>query len=138
LSEAEEKNKALVRRLWEADARGDLETLDELLASDFVDHSLHPDQAQGPEGYMQSVAEDQAAFSDIHIDIEYQAAEDDKVITRLIISGLHDRGEYVATHILVQRSHGSDALDDLLKAGHSYVPPNTESYSRRWRSRALR
>jgi ketosteroid isomerase-like protein len=38
----EEKNKALVRRFLEAQAKGDLQTLDELLAPDFVDHSRLP------------------------------------------------------------------------------------------------
>jgi serine phosphatase RsbU (regulator of sigma subunit) len=35
VSPEEEKNMALVRRYWEAHAKGDLDTLDELLASDF-------------------------------------------------------------------------------------------------------
>ncbi len=38
----EEKNKALVSRFLEAQATGDLEALDELLAPDFVDHGLLP------------------------------------------------------------------------------------------------
>jgi ketosteroid isomerase-like protein len=41
----EEKNKALSRRLLKAlFANGDLDTLDEVLAPDFVDHSLLPGQ----------------------------------------------------------------------------------------------
>ena len=35
----EERNKALVCRFLEAQSKGDLEALDELLAPDFVDHS---------------------------------------------------------------------------------------------------
>ena len=49
---AEEK-KALVRRFVEAQDKGDLETLDELLAPDFVDHNLLPGQDPGREGFMQ-------------------------------------------------------------------------------------
>jgi hypothetical protein len=37
-----EENKALVRRFHEAHANADLDTLDELLAPGFVDHSLQP------------------------------------------------------------------------------------------------
>jgi hypothetical protein len=37
---AQEKNKALVRRFFEAQGKGDLDALEELLAPDFVDHSL--------------------------------------------------------------------------------------------------
>ena len=36
----EDKNKALVRRFLEAQAKGDLQTFDELLAPEFVDHNL--------------------------------------------------------------------------------------------------
>jgi ketosteroid isomerase-like protein len=56
VSEAEEKNKALVRRLLEAHAKGDLDALEELLAPDFVDHSLLPGQDPAREGYIQSAS----------------------------------------------------------------------------------
>jgi ketosteroid isomerase-like protein len=39
VSSEEEKNKALVRRYWEAVAKADLEELDDLLAPEFIDHS---------------------------------------------------------------------------------------------------
>ena len=39
-----EDNKLLARRFLEAFANGDLNTLDELLAPDFVNHSLLPGQ----------------------------------------------------------------------------------------------
>jgi ketosteroid isomerase-like protein len=95
MSSAEE-NKALVRRFLEAEAKGDLETLDELLASDFVDHSLLPGQEPGREGFMQGVAEDHAATSVIRRTIEYQATDgDDMVITRLTSHTMHDRGVYL-------------------------------------------
>ena len=47
---AQEKNKALVRRFY-------LDTLEELLAPDFVNHSLLPGQDPGREGYILSVTE---------------------------------------------------------------------------------
>jgi serine phosphatase RsbU (regulator of sigma subunit)/predicted ester cyclase len=90
-----EENKALVRRFMEAQASADLDTLDELLAPDFVDHSLQPDQEPGREGFMQSVAEEPAIFSKVRFNFEDQAAEGDKVISRLTISRLHDRGEFL-------------------------------------------
>jgi serine phosphatase RsbU (regulator of sigma subunit)/predicted ester cyclase len=93
---SEQKNKALVRRFVEAQSTGDLETLDELLAPDFVDHDLLPGQDPGREGYMQGIAEDQAAFSDIRTTIEYQAADGDMVITRLTTRTIHDRGAYLS------------------------------------------
>jgi ketosteroid isomerase-like protein len=56
VSVAGEKNKALVRRFYEALTEGELDTMGELLAPDFVDHSLLPGQEPGREGYKQSVA----------------------------------------------------------------------------------
>jgi serine phosphatase RsbU (regulator of sigma subunit)/predicted ester cyclase len=90
-----EDNKALVRRFVEAQANADLDTLDELLAPDFVDHSLQLDQEPGREGFMRSVAEEPAIFSNVRANIEDQAAEGDKVITRLTVKRIHDRGEFL-------------------------------------------
>jgi serine phosphatase RsbU (regulator of sigma subunit) len=92
----EEENKALVRRLIEANAKADLDTLDKLLAPDFVDHSPLPGHEPGREGFKQQIAEEYAIFSNIRINIEDQvAAEGDKVITRLSRKRIHDRGEYL-------------------------------------------
>jgi predicted ester cyclase len=94
VSSEEEKNKALVRSFWEAVADADLDTLDELLAPDFVDHSLLADQKSGREGYKQQVAEQHAALSDVRCIIEDQLAKGDKVVTRITWRSIHDRGEY--------------------------------------------
>ena len=93
MSEAQEKNKALVRRFLAVQDKGDLDAIDEMLASDFVDHSLLPGQDPGREGYMRAVAEDHAAFSDMHTTIEYQAADGDMIISRLTTRSIHARGE---------------------------------------------
>jgi serine phosphatase RsbU (regulator of sigma subunit) len=90
-----EENTALVRRLVEAQDKGDLETLDELLAPDFVDHNLLPGQEPGRVGFMQGVAEDHAALSFIRNTIEYQATDGDMVITRMRTRTMHDRGTYL-------------------------------------------
>jgi serine phosphatase RsbU (regulator of sigma subunit) len=92
LSEAEVKNKALVRRLLEAHAEGDLRALEELLAPDFVAHSRLPGQDPGRDGYMQSAAAQHAALSDMRYIIEYQATDGDTVISRLTMRATHDRG----------------------------------------------
>jgi predicted ester cyclase len=95
VSSAEEENKALVRRFEEAQCTGDLQTLDELLAHDFVDHKLLPGQAPGREGYIRATAEEHAIFSNVRTNIEDQAAEGDKVISRLTVNRIHDRGEFL-------------------------------------------
>src|ERR671916_2454181 len=86
---------ALVRRFFEAQGEGDLDTLDEMLALDFVDHSLLPGEDPDREGYMRSVAEDHAAFSNLRYIIEDQVARDDKVVSRITIRRVHDRGQFV-------------------------------------------
>jgi serine phosphatase RsbU (regulator of sigma subunit) len=90
-----EENKALTRRFLEAQVNGDLDTLDQLLAPDFVDYSLQPGQEPGREGFMQLVVQLSAAVSNASVLFEDQAAEGDKVISRLTMKRTHDRGEYL-------------------------------------------
>ena len=95
MSEAqEERNKVLVCRFLEAQAKGDLDGAREMMAPHFVDHHPRNQEPDHREGYLRVVAEEQAAFSDIRYIIEDQIAEDDKVMTRWTGSGVHDRGEY--------------------------------------------
>jgi serine phosphatase RsbU (regulator of sigma subunit)/predicted ester cyclase len=118
----EEENKALVRRFFEAQGKGDLDALEELLAPDFVDHSLLPDQDPGREGYIRAAAEDHAAHSDIRYIIEEQIAEGDKVMSRFIIRRIHDRGEFLGvaptgmerktTAIVIHRISGSKIVEE--------------------------
>jgi ketosteroid isomerase-like protein len=69
---SEDNNKALARRFLEAFANADLNTLDELLASDFINHNPLPGQDPGREGYMRTVAEKHDAYSDIRHTIDYR------------------------------------------------------------------
>jgi serine phosphatase RsbU (regulator of sigma subunit)/ketosteroid isomerase-like protein len=86
-----EDNKALVRRFVRAQWTKDIAALEEMMAPDFVDHSVLPGQGSTREDYLQDVAEDQAAASDAILTIEDQMAEHDKVISRLSIHGSHDQ-----------------------------------------------
>src|SRR5215212_3310628 len=93
VSEAEEKNKALVCRFFEeVFKRGNLGVADELLAADFA--WKLPGKDAGIEDYKQWVAEQLASSSDLHFSIEEQIAEGEKVVTRLIGSGTHDQQEF--------------------------------------------
>ena len=94
MSSEEEKNMALVRRFFEAQANADLDTIEELLAPDFVDHGLLPGQEPSREGYKQQVAEQIAALSEVRCIIEDQLAKGEKVVTRITWRSIHDRGEY--------------------------------------------
>jgi serine phosphatase RsbU (regulator of sigma subunit)/predicted ester cyclase len=90
-----EENKALVRRFLQAHAKGDLDTLDEMLAPDFVDHNLMPGQQPGREGYLRALTEYHAAYSDTRYVIEKQLAEGEEVVTTFAVSATHDRGEWM-------------------------------------------
>jgi serine phosphatase RsbU (regulator of sigma subunit)/predicted ester cyclase len=90
-----EENKSLVRRFLEAHAKGDLDTLEEMLAPDFVDHNLIPGQQPGREGYLRSFAEFHAAYSHTRYVIEKQLAEGAEVVTTFAVSATHDRGEWM-------------------------------------------
>ena len=117
-----EANQDLVQRFFEAQARGDLDALDEIMAPDFVDRSLLPSEEPDREGYKRSVAEDHTAFSDLRYIIEDQVAKDDKVVSRITIRRVHDRGEFVgiaptgeeyeATGIVIHRIVGGKIAEE--------------------------
>ena len=77
-----EENMALVRRLYDAQTKGDLHAMRELLTPNFDNHGMAPGQDEpGCEGYIRSIAVVHGAFSDIRYIIEEQmAAEGDKVV----------------------------------------------------------
>jgi predicted ester cyclase len=89
---AKEKNKALVRRFTEeVYNRGNVDVADELLTPNFVNHDVFPREDAGIEDYKRAVAEQRASSSDLHFSIKEQIAEDDKVVTRVIGSGVSIR-----------------------------------------------
>ena len=55
---AEEKNKDLVRRFFEARAKADLNAIEEMMAPDFISHSsILPGQQSGREGLKRAMPE---------------------------------------------------------------------------------
>lgn len=90
-----ERNKALSRRLIEeVYGRGNIATADEIVAPDFVGHATTIGEADaGVEQFKQFVQELRQAFPDLHISIEDQIAEGDRVVTRWSVTGTH-RGAF--------------------------------------------
>ena len=89
-----EKNMALARRFIEASVKGDLDALDEMLSPDFVGHSkLLPGQQPGREGLKWATTKLSAAVPNASVHFEDQLAANDKVVTRFVVRGAHDRGE---------------------------------------------
>lgn len=87
-----EKNKAVVRQMFEAISRQNLASLDELMAPDFVLH-MHAQQARGWKVNRKVVEDEIKAFPDLRVTIEDIIAEGDKVCVRLKETATH-AGEY--------------------------------------------
>jgi serine phosphatase RsbU (regulator of sigma subunit)/predicted ester cyclase len=129
--EAQEKNKALVRRFLEEQAKGNIAIINELVAPDFVDRSLMPGQEPDREGYKRSIAELTAPFSDINITIEHQVAEGDMVMTWYTGSRIHDREPFMGvppsgrrstfTRFVLHRVVGGKILEEWSYGGTANI-----------------
>lgn len=85
-----EENEALARRFFEEVSNGgNLDLLDEILSSDFVDHNPLHGAPPGPEGAKQFVAMMHTAFPDMHVTIEDIIATKDRVAVRVTATGTH-------------------------------------------------
>jgi steroid delta-isomerase-like uncharacterized protein len=87
-----EQNKTLARRaLEEVWNQGKLSTIDELTASNATYHDANVPGGKftGPEGVKQFVQIYRTAFPDVHITVNDQFAEGDKVATRWTATGTH-------------------------------------------------
>ena len=84
-----EENMALARRFMEARvAKRDLDTVDKMLAPDFVNRNkLLPGQKPDREDYLRGIAAFHAAQSEGQLIIEDQVAGGDKVVTRFVVHG---------------------------------------------------
>jgi len=89
-----EQNMALVRRFLEAQVKGDLDAIDEMIAPDYVRRTpILSVQEADREGYKWAIAQWSSAVSNPSIRIEDQVATADKVVTRWVVHATHDRGE---------------------------------------------
>lgn len=78
-----EKNKAVVRRLWEEVwNQNNLNVCDEIFDNEYAEH----EKRFAPKMRM--------AFPDLHFTVEDMIAEDHKVVTRLTLTGTH-QGEFM-------------------------------------------
>ena len=85
-----EENKAIIRRLIEAENKQNLTLLDELMAPDYIDHTV---QLRGRESFKQIEREFYKCFPDFYETIEDIIAEGDKVWDRFKGTGTH-KGEW--------------------------------------------
>jgi predicted ester cyclase len=106
MSESEDQNKRIVRRLYEeVGNRGRLEVIDAIAWPDHIEHNPFPGQSQGREGLKQRISMVRAAF-DPEFTIEHLIAEGDKVAVMWSNRGTHvgvwfgfqPTGKSVTTH----------------------------------------
>ncbi len=85
-----EENKQVVLRFnKEFLERGNNEVLKEIVAGDFTNHTAAPGVAKDVSGLIYFVGMLHKAFSNMHIDIHDQLAENDLVATRKTIHAIH-------------------------------------------------
>jgi steroid delta-isomerase-like uncharacterized protein len=85
-----EQNKAVARAVFDAFSGGDLDSLDDVVAADAVDHDpYNPYREEGLEGLKKVIGMYRSAFPDLQISVEDQIAEGDKVVTRWVGTGTH-------------------------------------------------
>ena len=87
-----ESNKALSRRLLdEAFNAGNIDVIDELVTTDFVNHDAAlPEPMVGPDAAKATISGYRTAFPDLRITIEEQIADDQAVATRWSAKGTHE------------------------------------------------
>ena len=85
-----EENKAVARRLIEESGNNkNLDVIPELVTPGYVCHQAGGEDTRGHEGLRQLVTMFFTAFPDVHITIEDQIADGDKVVTRWTARGTH-------------------------------------------------
>ncbi len=88
-----ETHKSTVRRLIsEAFEKGNLATVDEVIADNFIEHTPMPKVPANRAGLKQTVTMYRAAFPDLRMRIEDIVEEGNKVAVRLVTHGTH-KGE---------------------------------------------
>jgi predicted ester cyclase len=85
------ENKQIVTRFnREVIELGNMLAFNELVASDFVNHTAPPGTPEGPDGFAAFFTDTlRPAIPDLTVELHDQIAEGDKVVTRKTISGTH-------------------------------------------------
>src|SRR5690349_16767812 len=85
-------NKAIYLRFAQAVNQRNLDALDPLVASDWINHGADPNEPPGAERFKRIFAELIAACPDFQITVEDQLTEGDKVMIRWRDTGTHTAG----------------------------------------------
>jgi predicted ester cyclase len=84
------ENTKVTRRLLDEVFGGeDLDTINELIHPDFVNHEAPPDNPQGREGLRETVNWLRGLWGPMRFEIEDEICEGDKVVARVVMHGKH-------------------------------------------------
>lgn len=84
-----EDNKLVVQKLYEAINAGNIQALDELVATDFINNETHGPSQRGLEPLKQGLINVRAAMPDIHFTLDDMIASGDRVGARGSLRGTH-------------------------------------------------
>jgi predicted ester cyclase len=99
-----EKNKAAARMAFEVWNNGDLERLDRFVSPTVVHHDPYdPHGSEGLVGMKKSITRNRTVYPDLHISIEDQIAEGDKVATRWTSTMTHNGKRVTLKGITIDR-----------------------------------
>jgi steroid delta-isomerase-like uncharacterized protein len=91
MSTQTENTKHIDRIIEEAWNNGNLEVIDELVASDYELHVPNaPKEFRGPEGFKEFVQMYRTAFPDLTLSVEDRVVEGDKIADRMVSRGTHE------------------------------------------------
>jgi predicted ester cyclase len=90
----EEKRNVLKRVSHEVFGEGNMESADELIAPDFVDHDPLPGVPATREGFKTSVQMFRTAFSEFEVEVMHTIVDGDRVIDHVVTRGTHT-GEFM-------------------------------------------
>jgi len=87
---AEDNKRLALRLVEEVWNQGNLDVIDEIVASDYVRHDPGwPEEIRGREGLRQKLSSVRQAFADFQVTVEDVIAESDRVVVRWRMKGTH-------------------------------------------------
>ncbi|MCX5660592.1 MAG: ester cyclase [Planctomycetota bacterium] len=110
-------NKAIVARfIDETLNKGSVDAAGQFMCDDVVEQVPFPGQGPGLEGVKDVLRAMRSAFPDLHISIDEQIAEGDKVVTRFGLAGTH-RGPFLGVPATGKRVQIWGVVIDRLQNG---------------------
>ena len=96
MSTETENTNRVDRIIEEAWNNGNLDIIDELVASDYEMHVPNtPKEIRGPEGFKEFIQVFRTAFPDLTLSVEDRVVEGDKIADRIVAQGTHE-GEFMS------------------------------------------